>query len=214
MFSPAFDTMFGFVGVFYSVVVPLIIIQLIILFFIPSLLKGGVNVMEVGKATYCYLAQAVGLILMTLGGLPTLYSVLAGNALYDTQYISLLFVFSFGGLSYLWHDHLARSVDKNARLVPSTVYFFTVRFIGHLIVLFASLSLLLKLMLAPNLAPGWWVMHTVVFVYGVLLWWCTSFDHLGKDLFNAPAILDDSSKKLLAGVVYWGGKKKRKKRGK
>lgn len=185
MFSATFNTMFGFIGIFYGVLLPLVLIQLMALLFIPTLLKDKVEVVEAGKAVYCVLLQGLGLILLTAGGIPTVYSVLSGGMLYDRQYLALLFVFAVGGLLFLWHDHLIRSVDKAARAVPQAILFFAVRFVGVAAVAFSVLSLVLSLLLRQGtLEPTWWVLHTIVFIYGTFLWWCTSFDHLGKDLFK------------------------------
>lgn len=174
MTESPFLSMFDLVGLFYGVVVPLIVVQLIILFLIPSILKGNAKTEEIGKAIYCFLSEGLGLILMTVGGVPTLYSVLAQSPLQDTQYIALLLVFATGGFTYLWHDHFLKSISAPARSVPHTIYFFTIKFLSHAMVLFASLSLLLKATLVESdFEPHWWVMHTVILLYGIILWWCT-----------------------------------------
>lgn len=189
MFSGTFNTMFGFIGVFYGLLLPLLLLQLMALLFIPALLKEKGDAMEVGKAIYCVLLQGLGLILLTAGGIPTLYSVLSGNMLYDRQYLALLLIFAVGGLLFLWHDHLIRSVDKSVRAVPQTILFFVVRFIGVGAISFSALSLVLSVLLKEEtLQPNWWILHTIVFIYGTFLWWCTSFDHLGKDLFKTGPI--------------------------
>ncbi|OGJ56803.1 hypothetical protein A2635_04410 [Candidatus Peribacteria bacterium RIFCSPHIGHO2_01_FULL_51_9] len=174
MIESPFLSMFDLVGLFYGVLVPLVIIQLVILFLIPSLIKGNAKTEEIGKAIYCFLSEGLGLILMTVGGLPTLYSVLAQSPLHDTQYVALLLVFATGGLTYLWHDHVLKSVSATARCVPHTIYFFAIKFLSHAMVLFAALSLLLKATLVESdFEPHWWVMHTIVLLYGLILWWCT-----------------------------------------
>lgn len=185
MLSETFNTMFGFIGVFYGLLLPLLLLQLMALLFIPALLHTKGDVVETGKAIYCMLLEGLGLILLTAGGIPTVYSVLSGSLLFDRQYLALLLIFAVGGLLFLWHDHLMHSVDKSARAIPQAILFFAVRFIGIAAIVFSAISLVLTILLrqAP-MESTWWVLHTIVFIYGTFLWWCTSFDHLGKDLFK------------------------------
>ena len=174
MTESPFLNMFDLSGLFYGVLVPLVVVQLVILFIIPSVIKSNAKVEEIGKATYCFLSEGLGLILMTVGGIPTLYSVLAQSPLHDTQYIALLLVFASGGFTYLWHDYVLKSVSTAARAIPHTIYFFTIKFLSHAIVLFSSLSLLLKATLTESdFEPHWWIMHAIMLLYGLILWWCT-----------------------------------------
>ncbi|MBI3336341.1 hypothetical protein HYZ98_02120 [Candidatus Peregrinibacteria bacterium] len=186
MFSATFNTMFGFIGVFYGVLLPLVLLQFLALLLIPTLLHHKGDAIEVGKAIYCLLLEGLGLILLTAGGIPTVYSVLSGSLLQDRQYLALLLIFAAGGLLFLWHDHLMHSVDKSVRALPQAILFFAVRLVGIGAIVFSILSLVLSVILhQETLEQNWWVLHTIVFIYGAFLWWCTSFDHLGKDLFKA-----------------------------
>lgn len=174
MTESPFLNMFDLVGLFYGVLIPIIVVQLVILFLIPSVIKSNAKTEEIGKAVYCFLSEGLGLILMTIGGIPTLYSVLAQSPLHDTQYIALLLVFAVGGFTYLWHDHLLKNVSVAARAVPYTIYFSAIKFLSLAMVLFATLSLLLKVtLIEESLEPHWWIMHTIVLFYGLILWWCT-----------------------------------------
>src|SRR3989338_7794840 len=185
MFSATFNTMFGFIGVFYGVLLPLVLLQFLALLLIPTLLHHKGDAVESGKAIYCLLLEGLGLILLTAGGIPTIYSVLSGSLLQDRQYLALLLIFAVGGLLFLWHDHLMLSVDKSVRALPQAILFFGVRLIGIATIVFSILSLVLAVLLRQGaLEPNWWILHTIVFIYGTFLWWCTSFDHLGKDLFK------------------------------
>jgi hypothetical protein len=186
MFDSAFDVMFHFIGVFYGIIIPLAVVHLIVIFFLPSLLKNNtLDMTDLGKAVYCYLTKLVGLILLTLGGFPTIYSVLSGQPLSDFQYIALLVIFGVGGFLFLLHDMFVQSVPKAARDVPHAIFFFSVKFIGMLTVVFSALSLALTSILQQGaLGQGWWILHTLTFAYGLILWWCTSFDESGKDLFS------------------------------
>ena len=139
---------FSMVGIVYGLILPLVILHLIAVLFIPVMVSGtGAKVVGSGRAIYCYLLQALGVLLMTLGGLPAVYGVLAREPYDSSTYLALLIVFSAGGLTFLWHDHLVRTVDSASRSVPHAIYFFTFKVIGYL------LTLLSRRVAAPHHAP-------------------------------------------------------------
>lgn len=157
-------------GLFYVLFLPLMAIQLFALLAIPGMLKPGVRASEVGKALLAFSAQTVGILLMTVGGLPTAYTVLASQPLSSGTYTALLFIFAIGGLTYLWHDAALRHIDPAAKSVPQMIFGCAWKFVGLLIVLCSLLSLLLRLALeAGSLSPGWWIMHLTFIVYGLIL---------------------------------------------
>ena len=110
-------SIFGSAGLLYGLLLPLITIVLFTLIAIPSFLSSSKNIDGVSKAVYCYLSQLVGILLMTLGALPTVFAVLAGTPLSTPTYLSLLATFSAGGLTFLWHDALVQTVASSARAV-------------------------------------------------------------------------------------------------
>lgn|SRR3989338_8341028 len=172
------SSFFGAVGIFYGLILPFMLLQIITLLFIPSIvLGGGGKVFSVGKAIYCYLLQSVGILLMTLGGLPAIYGVLARQSYDSTTYLALLIVFAVGGFTFLWHDHLARTVDGTARAVPHAIYLFTFKMLGYLMSMLSGISLLLTILLgSQNPTAEWWVMPTILLFFGLLLTWCTRFE--------------------------------------
>ncbi|MBI5155782.1 hypothetical protein HZA45_00755 [Candidatus Peregrinibacteria bacterium] len=113
---------------------------------------------------------------MSIGGIPTLYSVLASQPLSSPTYTSLLFLFAVGGITFLWHDdHLSR-MDAASRAIPRMVFGCAWKFLGFVIVLLSLLSFMLRLTLQGNALPdGWWVMHLALLLYGVIL----SFTEMG-----------------------------------
>ena len=64
------SALFSMTGIVYGLVLPLLVLHVIAMLFIPGLAASGVKVMGLGKAIYCFLLQALGILLMTLGGLP------------------------------------------------------------------------------------------------------------------------------------------------
>ncbi|MBI3331769.1 hypothetical protein HYZ99_02305 [Candidatus Peregrinibacteria bacterium] len=191
------SSLFGVVGVFYGLLLPLVILHIITLLFIPSVvLGGGGKVMSVGKAIYCYLLQAVGILLMTLGGLPAIYGVLARQPYESTTYLALLIVFASGGLTFLWHDHMARGIEGGARAVPHAIYLFTFKVMGYIMTLLSAMSLLLTLLLGTQ-APtvDWWVMPTILLLYGLLLSWCTRSEDKGPSVMPKPKMMPMMAKK-------------------
>lgn len=192
------SSLFGVVGVFYGLLLPVALLLIITLMFIPSVvLGGGGKVMQVGKAIYCYLLQAVGIMLMTLGGLPAIYGVLARQPYESSTYLALLIVFATGGLTFLWHDHLARTVDGASRAVPHAIYLYTFKVLGYIMMVLSAVSIVLTLLLGSDIpAADWWVMPLMLLLYGILLSWCTRFDQKGLKTFQSmPAQKKAASKR-------------------
>lgn len=169
----------GFMSMFSVLLLPLAVIQLFALIFIPSMLVPGAKPMAVGKAVYAYTMQTVGIILMVAGAFPALYGVLQKlvypEELYTTEiYIALLVLFATGGLLFLWHEQMAQTVDEMSRRVTDALFWFFWRAVGTLSVIVAVLSLLLTMLLTPQpLEPGWWIMSTLILAFGWLLCYAT-----------------------------------------
>ncbi|PIR52614.1 hypothetical protein COU76_05485 [Candidatus Peregrinibacteria bacterium CG10_big_fil_rev_8_21_14_0_10_49_10] len=167
------STIFSFVSVFYGLLVPLLVLQAVALLFIPSLMKPGAQPSGVGAAIFSYLMESVGILLMTVGALPTVISVLAGVELSGTTYFTLLVLFAAGGLLFLWHDNRVREIEDASRAVPATIFMYMFKIMGFLIVFLWVLSLFTTLMQGIPTEQGWWILPLVMIVYGTLLTWCT-----------------------------------------
>jgi hypothetical protein len=163
---------FGNAGLMYGVLLPLLTLSLFALI-AASAMQTGKSIEGVAKSTYCYLAQFLGILLMSLGALPTVYAVLSGNPLSTPTYLALLGVFAGGGLTFLWHDALAQTISASARAVPFALYFYTIKFLGALAFILSALTLLLLPTIAASLPANWWVMPTTILLYGLLLSWFT-----------------------------------------
>lgn len=170
-FSETFQT----VGLIYGLLLPLGFFVLMALLALPAMLRPGMNIGALIKAIYACLGQTFGIMLMTAGGLPALHSVLSQNPLSPESYLGLLLVFATGGIVYLMHDSLLRTIDAPSKLLPATMLYYTWKFLGLFIAVLASLSLVLQLLAYSTIpaAEGWWAMHVVMLAYGLILSWFT-----------------------------------------
>ncbi len=160
----------------YLLALPVIIGQVLALLFVPSMLKQGAQVQSVGRAVYSYIGQSIGILLMAVSALPALYAVLARLAYPNSTFTALLFVFAFGGMTFLWHDYLSSTVDPASRQVPFLIHFYTWKLMGLLLILLSSLSLVLQLVFVQGglLDAASWELHTVLILFGLALCWCTA----------------------------------------
>ncbi len=144
------------------------------LLMLPSILRAGAKTADVAKASYGYIAQTIGIFLMTVSGLPAFYSAVSSMDYASGTYAGLLTIFAVGGLLFLWQDGLLRKIDPAARMLPQVVFTHLWKLIGLLAVLAAGLSC--AFFLFTNTAPlqsGWWIYYAGLFVYGILVSWLT-----------------------------------------
>lgn len=200
-------SLLGGISLSYVVIVPVVLFQLIALLMLTTLVRGNARADDAARSIFAYLIQTMGIIFMTLGGLPALYAVLARQPLTNSLYMALLFVFAFGGLAFLWADNYVRRIDLASRQVPETIYFYAWKFIGFMTIFLSSLTFLLRLVLTQELlTEGWWVLHAVLFFYGVILSWCTKTPVKLQTFHSAPMITKAGSLAAVGGP----GKKKKK----
>ncbi len=175
--------MFQSVGIFSGFLMPVAILLLFVILVLPGLARVGTKPETLALAAYGYLAQSLGIILMTAGGLPAVYAVVAHQILPSNTYLGLLILFIIGGVTYLWHDSMLQKVDTVSKAIPAALFFYSWKFIGLLIALFASLSFMLEFLVGAEGQPyGWWNVHLVMLLYGLLLCWFTIKPHA------APAV--------------------------
>lgn len=159
--------------VLYGVLLPLVLVQLFALLCIPSLMAAPAKARSIVDAIHCYLMQGLGVLLMSVGALPTVFSVLAGVSYPGGTYFGLLLVFAAGGALFLWQDNRSRGLDAASKAVPGAIFFGILRLIGQTSLILAGISFLLSITLEATTVPGWWMMPVLVAVYGALLTWCT-----------------------------------------
>lgn len=162
----------GLLSVLLGVLFLLLIFSLILA---TSLAQEAVKPQAVGEAIYCYLVESVGIVLMSIGAVPTLYSVFARTPLQSLTYAALLFVFSIGGLIFLWHDYLANRLPPHARAVPEAIFLSTWKFIGFTLLVFSLLSIILNVLLRSSLPSFSLALHSILALYGLILWWSTQY---------------------------------------
>ncbi len=176
MFPSSLDSFFQNINLPYGMSLPIAALALIALFAVPGMLRGG-HAWHTAAAAYHYLAQSLGVILLTAGGVPVVQAVLSGQEIENVSYIALLFVFAIGGLLLLWNDGKLRHIDAASKAVAGALFFYTWKLIGLLVTIFSALSLLLSIVLGA-LGAGTDTMvsmtHVTMLVYGLLLSWFTS----------------------------------------
>ncbi len=182
-------TIFGFIGSFYGLVLPLGTVLFLTVLFMACLSVSDAKPKDVGEAIYTFALHAISVLLMTIGALPTVFSVFAGVAYTGRTYIALLLVFACGGLLFLMQDQEIRSLNAASKSVIEAIYLTTLKVIGNVVALLAAISIFLSIVLS-SFQPGWWVSPFVLLLYGMLLSWCTrgtgDFELL-KALQSSPA---------------------------
>ena len=201
------STIFGFIGSFYGLVVPLLLIFFLTVLFLASMAVPGAKPKGVGEAVYCYLMHGLSVLLMTIGSLPTVFSVFAGVAYTSRTYIALLLVFAVGGILFLVQDNAVRDLDAASKAVSEAVYLTTLKVIGNVLALLSTLSIFLSIVLA-SFQTGWWVTPFVLLLYGLLLSWCTK----GSNDWELVKALQVTAAPVKAPAPKPKAKKRRKKR--
>lgn len=175
-------------------------LALLLLLSLPSLLSGGVA-KDVATAAYSYIAQSLGIVLMTIGALPSAYAVFAQQPLASGAYVGLLLTFSLGGLLYLRHDTKLSKMPSAAKQGPGVLFFYMWKVVGLVIALFAGLSALLSLStIGLQEAGDWWINQMVLLLYGLIVSWFTIGSYTTS--VKAAPIMKASpapAKKLIAG---------------
>lgn len=171
MFPSSLDALFQNVGVPYGMLLPVGVVALLTLVALAGMIRGG-NPREVAYATYCYFAEAIGIILITTGSLPVLIAVLTGQLLNSETYVGLLFVFAIGGILFLWHDAALRGINASAKAIPGAIFFFAWKLIGLLLASFAALALIFSVVVR-TIELHTAAMHVTVLAYGLILCWFT-----------------------------------------
>lgn len=162
--------MFQSVGIFSGFLLPIAVLLLFVVLVLPGLGREGVKPESLARATYGYLAEALGILLMTAGGLPAMYAVIASQNLPSSTYLGLLILFIIGGITFLWHDAKLSRLDTLAKSIPAALFFYSWKFIGLIIVLFTGLSFVLELLVnSAGQREGWWAVYVAMCLYGLIL---------------------------------------------
>lgn len=139
MFPSSLDGVFQNINLPYGMMLPVGVCAMLSLVALAGIMRGG-NAWDVAYATYCYFAQAVGIILIATGSVPVLLAVISNQLLENDVYVGLLFVFALGGILFLWHDAKLRHIDSASKAVPGALFFFTWKLIGLMITSYSLLT--------------------------------------------------------------------------
>ena len=125
------------------------------------------------------------------------------------MYLAFLILFAFGGITFLWHETMAQSIDDASRKVVAAIFWFSFKLMGYLLMLFGVLSLFLTMLLSPvGLAPAWWVTPVLVFLFGLLLSWCTRDELNGSPRFQS-SLMPSTAARMSPPVAKKSAKKKK-----
>ena len=145
---------------------------------IPCMHSPGARMGSSVKALYCYIFQSIGVAMMTAGALPAIHGVLlkfsTGAERYSAEtYLWLLLLFTVGGIDFLWHEQVAERIDDASRRLPALLFWYTFKMIGNLLVLVGALAFLFTMLQTRPLSGAWWITPVIIFLYGILVSWCT-----------------------------------------
>ena len=124
---------------------------------------------HIAKATYSYSMQMLGLLLMALGLLPTLYGTMAPLSFNSAQHLCMLIIFFVGLILYLRHDAIADTIDYRSRTIPMLLYLYILRTIGVLLGIISILSLATVCIL--HRSDVLWYVPSLVLLLSVSLLW-------------------------------------------
>lgn len=159
---------------FLQALVGTMLVVVFTMLMLPSILRAGSKAEEVAKAAYGYIAQTIGIFLMTVSGLPAFYAAFGYANYSNGVYAGLLTVFAVGGILYLWQDDKMRHVDPASRLLPQVIFIHLWKLIGLVAMLAAGISCAFFLFTnTQTLSSGWWIMYAGLFLYGLLISWLT-----------------------------------------
>lgn len=167
------QSLFDAIGLTAGLLLPLLIALVLSLLLLPQGIRSSARADAICFSVFSLLLQSVGVLLMTISGLPALYAVFAMQPLPEMAYLSLLLVFAIGGGVYLWQDGVLSRIDPVARELPLNIFFYTWKITGALIVLFSALTLTLELLSMPQGRGHWWIPHLIMLLYGFILSWFT-----------------------------------------
>lgn len=168
---------FGALSSVYAVLLPIFFVQMLALAFIPSMLSPGARAKEIGRALYCYTMMAVGVVIMSISGVPAAYGLLTDAALGQNIYLSLLLMFAIGGLTFLVYEHTSHALDAASKAVPHALFFYTMKFAGAMMVILATLYLAMTMIFAEigTVLSDFWITPLIFILYGILLSACTTW---------------------------------------
>lgn len=175
------------IGMFYSVTVPCLLILLLALILLASASTPGAKAGHVARAAFHYILQGIGIVLMTVGAIPTLTSVLGGPPYPGRVYMSLLWVFLVGGALFLWNEQGTQKIDHASVAVVHALFVTTVKMIGYIVALFSGLAILIQTALGVYPAH-WWVSPVVLLLYGVLLFWSAKESEAADPSFQSSPL--------------------------
>ena len=97
---------------------------------------GGAKLTDASRTLVAYLMKGIGIVLMTVGAVPTILAVMT-TGFSAAMYLGLLLVFAAGGLLFLWFDHQTREMKSAQTSHAASLYAGLLSLAGCAIVLYA-----------------------------------------------------------------------------
>lgn len=155
---------------------PILAVTLCIIFatFVVAALREDGTPAETGAAVFAVLAQATGVVLMSIGGLPVITAIIGRNGLLAGAYASLLVIFIAGLALYLYQGRKISALGKVAHL-PAAMVRTIWRVAGMIAVTAGCLSLASgSLLTGPRAFMVSLSLHLTIILYGIVLLWSTA----------------------------------------
>jgi len=169
-------SLLGFTSLFYATVVPLLVLFLVGVLFIPCLLGAkGANPREIGSAITGTVLVTVGVVLVLSGLLTLAFSLISPLPVPTQAKLSLLLVALSGAAVLLGSTMVLRKVDAAAKAVPQAIVVTSFSLAGLLLTILGVLLLLLSVIASSGqdagvlTPPSWWAAPILLTITGVLL---------------------------------------------
>ena len=146
---------------------PIGIVAIVALLFIPSLLVPEAKPHAIARAITCYLLKTLGLCMIGISLVVATINMMSFN-LPEFSSISVLLLLFVVGLGLAVHQsQIESSLDNASVNVVSTIFYHSYEIIGAIVVLFSLLSLSIQFLLTQQI-EGWQLPATFS-LFGLLL---------------------------------------------
>lgn len=171
--SQLLTELFGFSKSLTGIIKPLILLFILMFLFLPKDTTSA-KVRKYGQAVFGYFMMSLGIILMSVGALPTFMAAISPTGFSPEEYLGLLLIFTTGGILFLWVEQSVRELDEASKRFPMMIYTLVFKSIGYLSIVFSAISLSLAIALQATAVTGWWTLPLLTLIYGSILCWATA----------------------------------------
>ncbi len=141
--------------------IPLSIVIVFSVLFIPSLLVSGSRPEGVARAISCYMMMTFGIILVALSAIQMTYSLMNLRVPELPNLYALILLFSLGIGILVFQSTKAALVDEASVMVPRLIFSHACEIVGYLIAIVSALSIVITFLVNQNFA-GWQMSGTML----------------------------------------------------